>query len=282
MLAATCGLAAPQVVSIPSQDGKLQLPGYWFEAKAGGPRPAVVSLHGCNGLHDSKGRLVPIHARDAVYFNREGMHLLALDSFTPRGRGSICQLPVGYRGVFPDDRRKDVYAALLWLAAQPNVDASRIALVGRSHGGSTVLSAMDRTASFVEAQRVRPRAAVALYPGCAGYVRVWSYEIAAPLLLMIGAADDWTPAPPCVELRDKVVRAQKDAAFELEVYADSHHGFDGLAQVRVLENLQTRSGKATVGGNPEARALAYRRMFDFLSVQMDVPLRLTHEQRFRR
>ena len=49
--------AGVEVVSIPSQDGKLQLPGYWFEATVTEPRPAVISLHGCDGLLDANGRL---------------------------------------------------------------------------------------------------------------------------------------------------------------------------------------------------------------------------------
>ena len=39
-------VAGMEPVSIPSLDGKLQLPGYLFEAVTAGPRPAVISLHG--------------------------------------------------------------------------------------------------------------------------------------------------------------------------------------------------------------------------------------------
>jgi dienelactone hydrolase len=242
----------------------------------------VLSLHGCSGPYDNRGRLGSIYSRDSVYFNREGIHLLALDSFAARGVKSICETPARQRTVDVEDRRLDVHAALRWLAARPEVDATRLAVVGRSHGGSTVLAVLDRSVRSNVSQPLKLRAAVALYPGCAPAVRELGYEIASPLLILIGADDDWTPAPPCRDLRDKLQRAQKDAVLELVVYPDSHHGFDGLGPVRVRPNVQTRSGTATVGGNPQAREAAYRRMFEFLARELDAPLALTHEERFAR
>src|SRR5262249_21428158 len=40
-----------------------------------------------------------------------------------------------------------------------------------------------------------------------------------------------------------------------------------------------KSGKATVGANPEARVKAHAKTFDYLSAAFHVPLRLSHEQR---
>ena len=262
-------------VSIPSLDGKLQLPGYLFEAVApAGPRPAIISLHGCGGLLDAKGGLSRNRYRVAEYLNVEGMHMLALDSFTPRGVKSICEIPPRQRTLDYETRREDVYAAIRWLAQRPNVDRSRIAIVGYSNGGSTVLSVLDRTDRLVKAQPIQPRAAIAYYPGCQPFADMWSYRLAAPLLLMIGALDDWTSPRHCERLLAKV------GGFELIIYPGSHHGFDGYGPVQVRTGLPTRSGGATTGANPEAREKSLRRMFDFLSEQLDVPLALTHEARF--
>lgn len=273
--------AGVEVVTVPSLDGKLQLPGYWFAATVTGPRPAIISLHGCGGLLDDKGRLSRNRHRVAEYFNVEQMHMLAIDSFTPRGERSICETPASRRSIRYEDRRADVFAAIQWLARRPEVDPRRIALMGNSHGGSTVLSVLDRTDKPVRAQPIQPRAAIAFYPSCTRYLQMWNYELSAPLLLMIGALDDWTPAYPCVDFHTKVRRAQPNGTFELIVYPDSHHGFDGLGPVGIRTGLPTRSGYATVGGNPEAREKALRRMFDFLAVELDSPLALTHEERFR-
>ena len=269
-------VAGMEPVSIPSLDGKLQLPGYLFEAVTAGPRPAVISLHGCGGLLDAKGGLSRNRYRVAEYFNVEGMHMLAVDSFTPRGVKSICEIPSRQRTLDYETRREDVFAAIRWLAQRPNVDRDRIAIVGYSNGGSTVLSVLDRTDRLVKAQPIQPRAAIAYYPGCQPFADMWSYELSAPLLLMIGALDDWTAPHHCERLHTKVRRA-----FELIVYPDSHHGFDGYGPIQVRTGLPTRSGGATTGGNPDAREKSLRRMFDFLSERLEVPLAMSHEARFQ-
>jgi dienelactone hydrolase len=266
--------------SIPSLDGKQPLDGYWFAALAPGPRPAVISLHGCGGLLDAKGGLSRNRYRVAEYLNVEGMHMLALDSFTTRGIKSICETATRLRTFDHEERRADVYAAIRWLSQRPDVDRGRIAVVGYSNGGTTVLSVVDRTDELVRAQPLHPRAAVAFYPGCIRFNEMWNYEIVAPLLLMIGALDDWTAPVHCQRLQGKVRRAQKDALFEYLEFPGAHHGFDGYGPLQARTGLPTRTGTATVGGNPEARDKALRRMFEFLSETMGTPLSLSHEARF--
>lgn len=266
--------------SIPSLDGKQPLDGYWFAALAPGPRPAVISLHGCGGLLDAKGGLSRNRYRVAEYLNVEGMHMLALDSFTTRGIKSICETATRLRTFDHEERRADVYAAIRWLSQRPDVDRGRIAVVGYSNGGTTVLSVVDRTDELVRAQPLHPRAAVAFYPGCIRFNEMWNYEIVAPLLLMIGALDEWTAPVHCQRLQGKVRRAQKDALFEYLEFPGAHHGFDGYGPLQARTGLPTRTGTATVGGNPEARDKALRRMFEFLSETMGTPLSLSHEARF--
>ncbi len=278
-LISRCAAGVEQVF-IPSQDGKLQIPAYWFPANVTQPRPAVIDLHGSGGALDDNARLGALWSRDASYFNAEGMHLLVPDSFTPRGQKKITDIPLSRRTIHEEDRREDVFAAIQWLARQANVDKNRIAIVGRSHGGQTVLSVLDRTDKRVKAQRLQPRAAVAFYPGCWLFTRRWRYEISIPLLLMIGELDDLTPAENCVKLHKKVQAAQKEAIFDLVVFPGSYHAFDSPAPVRVVSGIATtRTEKATLGGNPQAREQSYRRMFDFLSATLDTPLLLSHEQR---
>ncbi|MBW8722081.1 MAG: hypothetical protein JF626_09510, partial [Polaromonas sp.] len=56
-------------VSIPSRDGKLQIPAYWFDAGGSEPRPVIIGLHGCGGGLDSKGNFAERFFRYAGYFN---------------------------------------------------------------------------------------------------------------------------------------------------------------------------------------------------------------------
>lgn len=279
---------AQQTVTFASADGRLQLTGQWFVANGApdaGPRPAVVALHGCNGMLDDKGRPNPIWRRQAGYFNAEQMHMLALDSFSPRGLRSICEIPNARRTVAEEDRRDDVFAALDWLARQPGVDASRIAVVGWSHGAQTVLSVLDAADPAVQARAGLPapqvRAAVAFYPGCQKFTRMWRYTISAPLLLLIGELDDWTPAAPCVALGEQL-RKPGRPLFDIMVYPGSYHAFDSLGPVSLRHNVgNSRTGTAMAGGNPQAREQSHARLFEFLSGQFDQPLVLPHAQRLK-
>lgn len=280
------GAWAQQTVTFASTDGALQLTGQWFAADSApgaGPRPAVLALHGCNGMLDDKGHLSGVWRRYAGYFNAERMHMLALDSFSPRGLQSICEVPNARRSVAEEDRRADAFAALRWLAQQPGVDATRIVVVGWSHGAQTVLSVLDASDKAVQAQLQPPaprfRAAVAFYPGCQKFGKMWSYEISAPLLVMIGELDDWTPAAPCVALGEQLRKPGRQP-FELTVYPGSYHAFDGTSPVTLRHNVgNSRSGTAMAGGNPLAREQSHARLFDFLSAQLGQPLVLSHEQR---
>jgi dienelactone hydrolase len=269
-------------VSIPSRDGKLQIPAYWFDTGDSEPRPVIIGLHGCGGGLDSKGNFAERFFRYAGYFNAERIHFLPLDSFTPRGQKSICETPNKLRTINETDRREDVFAAIDWLVKQPSVDASRIVVMGWSHGAQTVLSTIDATDKYVQAQKVRPRAAVAFYPGCLVNNKMWDYEVHIPLLIMIGELDDWTLARECVTLQERLQKNKANAAVDLVVYPGSYHGFDGPGPVRQMEGLgNTKTGKATVGGNPAAREASHARMFDFLSAQLGQPLLLSHAQRFK-
>lgn len=272
---------AAEQVSFPAADGKLQLAGHWFAADGGDARPAVIGLHGCGGALNDKGQLTANWRRYAGYFNAERMHFLVVDSFTPRGLGSICEIPNNRRTIDEEARRDDVFAAMRWLSAQPGVDASRIVVAGWSHGAQTVLSVMDATDKNVRVQPIRPRAAVAFYPGCLKFQKMFNYELSAPLLLLIGELDDWTAAAPCEALGRRLGKPGQPA-FELTVFPGSYHGFDGFAPIGIRENLgNTRSGRATVGGNREAREQSHVRMFDFLAAQLGVPLQMSHEQRLQ-
>jgi dienelactone hydrolase len=236
-------------------------------AVAGNPRaPAAVLLHGCGGAFDLHGQLVRRLRDYAELVHRAGLHVLILDSFGPRQEVELCTQKNGGRRVNQSHRRLDALAAIEWLAARDDVDPSRIGLVGWSHGGSTVLAATNRNQRDVREAPTRPAFAVAFYPGCAAE-RARRYEGAAPLLLMIGDADDWTPIGPC----DALVReARKDGdgePIEHVRYRGAVHGFDSTAPVRVRTDVPngSRGTGVHVGGDPAALDDSRARLQRFLA-----------------
>lgn len=270
---ASSTLAAPQAVAVPSLDAErgtaVVLPGHWFAATAPGgagtgagtaAAPALVLMHGCGGLFNGKGALAERYTELAARLNAQGVHALVLDSFTPRGEKQICTQRTGQRRITQLNRRRDALGALQWLAAQPGVDAARLGLLGWSNGGSTVLAATNRRHAEVAAAPVQPSLAVAFYPGCESELQR-GYEASAPLLMLLGEADDWTPAAPCKAL------ASGKPRIELEAYAGAYHGFDGNTPVRLRTDVPngTRPGAGVhVGAEPAARAAAAQRLHDFL------------------
>ncbi len=241
----------------------LALTGYWFAANAAGPRPTVLLLHGCGGPYNGRGQLDARMRSYSALLNAEGWHTLVLDSLTPRGEKELCTQKLGSRAITMTNRRRDVLGALQWLAARPDVDPARIALLGWSNGGSTVLAATNLSQPEVAAEPLRPRATVAFYPGCEADLKR-GYTPSAPLLMLVGAADDWTPAAPCEALASKASAAPRP---QLSIYPGAYHGFDGTAPLRLRLDVPngTQPGAGVhVGGQPEARTLSRERMLVFL------------------
>ena len=267
MLAGTAW--AQQAVEVPSLDRPagpaIMLPGFWFAAAADSPAPAMLLLHGCGGMYDRQGKLGSRYRSLAARLNALGVHVLVADSLTPRGEKELCTQRTGSRAVTMTQRRRDALGALQWLAAQQGVDPARIGLLGWSNGGSTVLAATNRRHREVLASAVQPSLAVAFYPGCENELKA-GYEASAPLLMMVGQADDWTPAAPCQALAEQATGPRP----QLEVYADAYHGFDGTAPVILRKDVPNgvHPGQGVhVGTNPAARAASAQRLEAFLRTQ---------------
>jgi dienelactone hydrolase len=246
--------AVPQRLAVPSLaapgGAAIELDGWWYPATVEGPAPVVLMLHGCGGMLNGRGQPTVRMREYAGLLNAQGWHALALDSLSARGEKEICTQRIGTRRVTQTERRRDALGALQWLASQPGVDASRLALLGWSHGGSAVLAATNLNHADVARAPLRPKLAVAFYPGCEADLRR-GYRPSAEALLLLGLADDWTPAAPCQALAQTGVPAVTVRAWEGAV-----HGFDGTAPVRHradVPNGATPGQGVHAGGHAQAR-----------------------------
>jgi dienelactone hydrolase len=146
------------------------------EGASEAPHPAVVALHGCGGMYSTapsrRNALSLRHRAMAELLTREGYLVLFPDSFRPRGREEICTIENRRRTITVAARRLDAQGALAYLQARPDVAPERIATLGWSHGGSTLLAAFNARQRAVAAWKDRAgsppyfRAGVAFYPGC--------------------------------------------------------------------------------------------------------------------
>jgi dienelactone hydrolase len=244
-------LLRAETVRVPGPDGII-LNAELFPAQGRARGAAIVALHGCSG---------PYPSRDADWAKRLaalGHTVLLPDSYGSRGLGSQCSArsrPVSAGG----KRREDALAALKWLAARPGTQPGGLVLMGWSDGASTVLAAGRATPDLPPGLI---RGLVAFYPGCRVGSETRGWEPAAPLLIVMGEADDWTPAAPCHALAEHV-----GAKLTLVTYPGAFHDFDAPDRpVRKRSGLATPvGGSAHSGTNEAARDDALRRVPAFIA-----------------
>ena len=249
-----------------------------------GPFPAIVIIHDCSGLgpRSSGGPW-----RWASRLTQAGYVTIWPDSFTTRGHpNGVCIDPSQPIVTFIQ-RARDAWTALDHAQSLPYVDPARVGLLGGSNGGSTVLSAMVE--SELGKGRTKPGfvGAVALYPGCGRPIGQWKvarapnaqhiitgysgvYRSRAPLLILIGELDDWTPAEPCRQLAE--TSQKQGLPIELKIYPGALHSFDSpvgkqFVAERVNQNAPGGRG-ATIGGNREAWDDSVRRVLEFFEARM--------------
>ena len=204
----------------------LMLVGKLTKPQGDGPFPAVVLLHGCGGIR-------PYHDVWAERLANWGYVALQVDSFGPRGLSSLCG-DAGFLSNIVPKRTYDAYDAKSYLGGLPFVDRNRIGVMGWSQGGATTLTVLDqkRDDSF--------RSAVAIYPYCNRML----FDLNAPLLILIGEKDDWTPANMC-SMRMRSVQIGHEVI--LKIYPDSHHGFDWEGIDTLIEGHRVLFNPAAAG-----------------------------------
>ena len=207
--------------------------------------PFVVLLHGCGGLKSEAmwSRWVQPWAE---LLRDHGVGTAVVDSFGSRGVDQVC---TGNVAGWAARRADDAYSARAWLAGQGGVDTGRIAVMGMSNGGRTVLAALRAPLKHPEPFV----AGIALYPGCQTDLDSRFY---APLLVLIGHADTVTPPRFCEQMK----AAQPAGAPELKlvVYPRGPHTFDMRLPDRTVLRMR-------LGYDAEASVDARRQVVAFLT-----------------
>ena len=223
--------------------GETILTGRLKKPTGDGPFPAIVLLHGCGGIQPKRDHLW------AERLSGWGYVTLQVDSFLPRGLSNVCT----YSGKNSTDiiqkRISDAFDTKQYLAGLPFVDRSRIAVMGWSHGGLTTLQTVYRTTDDPF------RAAIAFYPSC----RRPLTGLNAPLLILIGEKDDWTPAAQCVAAMPRPADPVASDVM-LKVYPGAYHAFDRPGN---STDVRGSTGMHHLEYQPEAEADAIIRVKAF-------------------
>jgi dienelactone hydrolase len=254
--------AAPVETDIP--DGDLTLHATLYRPDGSGPFPAVIALHDCGGLTHRDLTEAQLYSEWARLLVAQGFVVLFPDSFGSRGIGSQCR-ETNRKVHASRERVADANAARRWLQAQSYVRPEHISLLGWQNGGVAALWTVRPTVAPHDGS-TDFRSAVAFYPNC-GRLRETAWSARIPTLILIGSADDWTPASTCQQM---VAGAhERSARVQIVVYPGAHHEFDRAnSPVRLrtgLVNTADPSGNAHGGTNPAARSDALKRVPEWLA-----------------
>lgn len=229
----------------------------WFTPEAGkGSGAAAILLHGCGGL-GAKGGLNARHKAAKDWLLERGIAVVFPESFTSRKFEEVCTQKYQARSITQRDRVDDVIAAHAWLKTQPGIDAKKIVLWGWSHGGSTVLNTVTHKPVLGDfSDDVKFAEAIAFYPGCGPFAKDNApAKISSPLTILMGEADDWTPAAPCSAFAARLKNNEQPVSITL--YPGAYHDFDnpaGKFRVRSeVPNGVNASKGVTVAPDPKAR-----------------------------
>lgn len=242
-------------VTFLSRDGKTQVKGYLFKpADAAVKRPAVVMMHGGAGAYASSAKgnydastLSSRHRAWGELLARNGYAALMVDDFGAIG------FPGGFAGISAgrpaaidpvDFRPLHAYGALDFLRSRADVIATRVALLGWSHGAIATLAAMADDKSG-DMRKLGFAAGVALYPSCDLKKRFEKdgYKPYNPVRVFMGTADEKVSPTLCQTFVDRSKAAGNDIA--LRMFEGATHSYDTPAESRQSVAANARAKTAT-------------------------------------
>lgn len=187
-------------------------------AERGRTLPAVVLLHGAGGV---------LQAREITYARqlaRQGVAALVIDAFSPR-RDRATSFTDRLIQITETMLLADAFAGLGWLAARPEIDSGRVALIGFSYGGmASTFAAYRQVADRLAPDGRRFAAHVAFYGPC--IARFAAPETTgAPVLMLWGGRDEIVDATRCDAVADDLRRG--GSRVDIRVFPDGAHQWDG-------------------------------------------------------
>jgi dienelactone hydrolase len=181
--------------------------------------PAVVVVHTIGGYRDDN------EGQYAAELRQAGFATLTYDSFAARGTTGIALARTG-PGLWPTGVA-DAYAALRLLAADPRIDASRIAIAGFSYGGEVAhLAAFEGLRAALDSGPARFAAHVAYYTaGVFGAAATADAYTGSPILMLLGESDDNLPVRKVVAYLDYAKAAGNPAPIQTVIYPGAYHAW---------------------------------------------------------
>jgi dienelactone hydrolase len=205
-----------------------------------GPKPTVLIVHDWTGLRDyPKAR--------AQMLARLGYTAFAVDVYGTGNRfdGDGAGAEAGKYYADLDLMRARVQAGYDRAAADPRVDASRIVVIGYCFGGSAALEFVRTGAAL--------RGAVSFHGGLITHEPADVAAIAAPILVLTGAADDVVPDEAVVAFENEL-RTRPELDWQVTSYSGTPHAFTLPGIPNYRPTADARSWRELVGFLEEVTA----------------------------
>ena len=201
--------------------GKLSTP---LEAP---PAPAVLICHGSDGV-DARG------AFHTEALNAAGIAAFEIDMWAARGVARGAQA----RPRSPTETLPEAFAAIRFMAEQPEIDSGRIGVLGFSWGAVvSLLMATRRWRGALGGEAPPIAAHAALYPVCWAYETVPGLTLAeltgAPILIQTGDADAYDDPDGLDQLLARLTASSR-ASIRGITHKGAGHGFDRAAPARTI------------------------------------------------
>lgn len=222
-----------------------------------GPFPAVVLMHGCGGWQPAVHYSLQLLSE---FLSEHGYVVLNVDSFGPRDLSGddMCASNAALRQALVY-RAHDAFDAMRYLQSQAFVEPRDIFLMGQSNGGSVALEAADASGVKTFDGPQAFRGVVAYYPWCGVYPGQ-PVNLASPLLIFNGGADNWVSASQCAGIK------ANGASIAEVTYPDAVHSFD----VEIPKQLYLGHW---IGYDPQAAEDSESKMLAFFNARLTPDVR---------
>lgn len=227
-----------------------------------GPFPTALLFSGCDGPKDNLDRW-------AAMLNAHGWAAIIVDSHSARGFGDLeLRLICTGQLLMGSERAGDILVSIDDARHMPFVDPTRLALIGASHGGWSVMDLLEldpprrlpfNLASLPDGSPADPLEGVTgvilLYPYCGigNRARGGGWSRPMPTLFLLGGEDSVAPADACIAIAD-AMRA-RGLPVRAVTFAAADHAFDQVE----------RAPFGTKAFDPEVTAEALRLGAAFLA-----------------
>jgi dienelactone hydrolase len=195
-----------------------------------GRAPVVIMVHGCGGRR-------PFVRDMAAIAVAAGAAAVAIDSFAPRRISRVAAFATVCTGARLQGRERagDLFAACAWARAQSWADSTRLAAIGWSHGGWTIMDAlalragaeMERATGLTglaaePLEGLRRTMLVYPYTGIGSFAGRRAWRLAVPSVAII-AEHDFIVGPSRAALERQRARG---SPLEIVQFDDATHAFE--------------------------------------------------------